>query len=253
MEVVDFSEKYIEFVAKCTHDDNSPINPIRADWVRNSLSKGAVTKVALNGGKPAGFVHAVPIEWSWYIAGKDLYYIPCICVYYRDVYDKKIGGGRGRAMIEALERDLKKTAKGIAVIAYDNDFWFMPFAFFKKLGFEEVERNGELVIMVKKWADAPKPYFYSEPYIYKPAPGKIAVDVFWNSCCGTCIEHFQNAKEVCAEFPGKTVLREQDAGYGKTKIGRGVYINGKPVAGREGDGVVEKEMIRKAILEKREK
>ncbi|MFH1368292.1 MAG: GNAT family N-acetyltransferase [Elusimicrobiota bacterium] len=247
MQVVDFSEKYLRYVAKCTHDDISKEESKRVDWIRNALSKGAVIKVAVDGGKPAGFVQAVPIEWAWYAAGKELYYIPCICVHYKDVYEKKTGAGRGRAMIEALERDLKKTTKGIAVIAFDNDFWFMPFAFFKKLGFEEVERNGETVLMVKKWADAPKPSFYSEPYAYKPIPGKITIDVYWNSICPTCITDVQNAREVCAGFPGKVVLRDFDAGFGNTKIGRGIYVNGEPVINPEGDGVVPKDMLKTRI------
>ncbi len=39
--------------------------------------------------------------------------------------------------------------RGVAVLAYNHDFWFMPSSFFKKLGYEEVERQGSAVIMLK--------------------------------------------------------------------------------------------------------
>lgn len=248
MQVVDFSDKYADYVAKCTHDDSSDDCSLRAKWLRDAVEKGAVVKVALDDkGEPAGFVQAVPIEWGWYVAGQDLYHIPCICVNYRDVYERKTGKGRGRIMMEALEHDLRPKTKGIAVTALDNDFWFMPYGFFKKLGYKEVVRNGEMVLMIKRWADGPDPVFHSEPYSYKPVPGKVAVDVFWNSNCPTCISDYLNAKAVCDALPGKTVLRAFDNCYGKPKIGRGVYVNGEHVQGQEGDEVVQTDTIRERI------
>lgn len=245
MQVVDFSDKYIDYVAKCTHDDNPASDPVRVEWIRKALAKGAVIKVALDdSGKPVGFIHAIPIEWAWYVKGMELYFIPCICVHYLDVYEKKTGKGRGRAMLDALEDDLRTKTKGIAVTAFDNDFWFMPYTFFKKMGFKEVKRDGDAVLMVKQWADAPRPDLFTEKYIYRPIEGKIAVDMHYNSICPRDVK---NTRETCAEFPCKVILREFDAGFGETKVGHGVYVNGVQVPGREGDGMVLKETLRAKI------
>ena len=105
-------------------------------------------EVVVDNGKPVGFAHCLPIELgAWGMSGTDIMTVPCLTLGSNYVYRQKRGSGYGRALIEAVESDARKTKKGVAVLAYDNDFWFMPALFFMRLGYHQVSKQGDAVII----------------------------------------------------------------------------------------------------------
>jgi GNAT superfamily N-acetyltransferase len=125
MQVIDLTDEHMRFVAACTHVDDAnkdfeKVAPIRATWLKDNLDKGLRVKVVVDDGKPVGFAHCLPIELgAWGMSGTDIMTVPCLTVNYNYVYGQKRGSGYGRALIEAVESEARKTKKGVAVLAYD--------------------------------------------------------------------------------------------------------------------------------------
>jgi len=237
MEVLDLDKSSLDFVSWCTHiDEKRPdlvtAAEIRKNWLSDRSKKGLKVKVVVDRGKPVGFIHCLPIELdTWGMSGRDLMTIPCLTLDYKLVYDQKTGTGYGRALMQSAEEEAKSAGKkGIAILCYDHDFWFMPAPFFKKLGYEEIQRDKETVIVWENFGDAQPPVLHKSKFIPQKLPHKIAVDVIWNPMCMTSIAEISNVREVCQEFKDRVVLREFNAGdidfLKKYEICRGLFFNG---------------------------
>jgi GNAT superfamily N-acetyltransferase len=237
MEIVDLDEGFWDFVSLCTHIDTTSSDLLRAveirkKWLLDRTRKGLRVKVAIDKGKPVGFIHCLPIELdTWGMSGKDLMTVPCLTLDYKLVYEQKIGTGYGRALIQSAEGEAKKTGKkGIAVLCYDNDFWFMPASFFKKLGYEEIQRDKDTVIVWKDFGGAEPPKMHKSKFVPQRPTDKVAVDVVWNPMCLTSIVEVANVREICQEYKNRVVLREFNAGdidfLKKYEISRGLFFNG---------------------------
>jgi GNAT superfamily N-acetyltransferase len=239
----------MRFVSVCTHanDDNDEIEkaaPVRESWLRDNLTKGLKVKVAIDNGKPVGFAHCLPIELgTWGMSGKDLMTIPCLTVKYNYIYLRKTGSGYGRALIEAVESEARKTKKGVAILAYDNDFWFMPASFFKKLGYQQVSKQDDAVIMMKSFEPVDIPVMHKMNFRPALVLNKVVIDAFWNPLCQTSITEIMHVREVCSEYGDRLILNEYDCGeksiQEKYQTVRALFINGKYkswgyVAPREG-------------------
>lgn len=237
MQVVDLQEEHMQFVASCTHIDDSNeernnVLPIRESWIKEAMAKGLKIKVVIDDGEPVGFAHCLPIELgTWGMSGKDLMTIPCLTLKFDYVYEMKRGSGYGRALVNAVEEEARREKMGVAVIAYDNDFWFMPSSFFKKLGYEEVERQGETVLMMKAFEPVEPPVMHRFNFIPEPVEGKVVVDAFWNPICLTSILEMQRVREVCSEYGDKVILNKYNCGnkdnLDKCQTSKKLLINGK--------------------------
>ncbi len=238
MNVIDLTDKHMHFVTTCTHIDDPDeerdgILDVREKWLRETMTKGLKVKVAIDDeGNPLGFAHCLPIELgTWGMSGKDLMTIPCLTRKYKCVYNREQGSGIGRALMVAVETEARKTKKGVAVLAYDTDFWFMQSSFFKHLGYTEVSRDGNTVIMLKSWENVELPFLHNSKYKFNPISGKVLVDIFWNPLCLTSILEVHRVREVCSEFGDKVILREYNCGNKDTldrfQISRALFINGK--------------------------
>jgi GNAT superfamily N-acetyltransferase len=238
MHVVDLTDENMRFVTLCTHVDDpdeerDSIARVRESWLRNNLAKGLKVKVAIDNGRPVGFAHCLPIELgTWGMSGKDLMTIPCLTLKYDRVYRQEKGSGYGRALIEAVEEEAKKNKKGVAVLSYDHNFWFMPSSFFKKLGYKEVARQGNTVIMLKAFEPVDPPVMHKSNYQPQLIPGKVVVDAFWNQICLTSVLEIHRVREVCAEYGDKVIFNEFNCGnkdiLDKYQTSRALFINGKP-------------------------
>ncbi len=238
MKIVDLTDEYMRFVSLCTHidDQNEETNSVvavREAWLRDTMAKALKVKVAVDDEKrPLGFAHCLPIELgTWGMSGKDLMTVPCLTLQYRRVYNREQGSGIGRALMNAVEVEAKKTKKGVAVLCYDNDFWFMPLSFFKKLGYKEVARQNDTVIVLKAWEPVDPPVMHKLNYKFEAIPGKVVVDAFWNPICLTSVLEIKRVREVCADYGDKVVFNEYDCGdkdiLEKYKISRALFINGR--------------------------
>jgi GNAT superfamily N-acetyltransferase len=237
MEIMNLDERFLDFVSLCTHIDTTSPDLLRAveirkKWLLDRTRKGLRVKVAIDKGKPVGFIHCLPIELdTWGMSGKDLMTVPCLTLDYKLVYEQKTGTGFGRALVQSAEEEAKKAGKkGIAILCYDTNFWFMPASFFKKLGYEEIQRDKETVIVWKNFSDTEPPKMHKSKFVPQRLTDKVAVDVVWNPMCLTSIVEVANVREVCQEYENKLVLREFNAGdidfLKKYEISRGLFFNG---------------------------
>jgi hypothetical protein len=244
------------YVGCCSHVAESAewdaVCARRIPWLRRMREeKGLRVKVALVGGRHAGFIYSYPIETCpWGPVGKDLTVVTCLVV-------EKHGLGLGGALLAAVEDEASSQGhKGVVVPAYYCEGMpFMPAAYFEKLGYRRVQRRtmklgpiDEALLWKTFDASAAKPRLLESRYKFKPVPGKVVVDLFrTESCLTTCTES-DRVRAVCAEFGDRVVLNEHDADdrsvLRKYEVWRGIFIDGREVGW---GGAAPKEGIRKAI------
>jgi len=248
------------FVATCTHVDESDeidaSSRRRSAWFKKARERGLSIKVATLNGERVGFIYVMPIEvCPWGPLGRDLAVFPCLVA-----QSKVKGRGVGRALVAAAEEEARSQGKkGLATYGYYHDFWFMPAAYFEKLGYEAAARRGERAVLWKIFdTSAEPPTFPEDEYRLEPAPGKVAVDLFYNTFCLTSDVEAERVRDVAEEFGEAVVLREYDArdlaALGRHGRARGIFVDGEEIFwGYEApkDGV--REAISKALSRKRKK
>lgn len=236
--VINVNDDYWRYVSLCTHIDevNSErvkTSKMRLAWLKErTKAEGMVIKVAISdGGKALGFIHSVPIESPLsQMIGSELMVIPCLTINYQLVFNRVHGTGVGRLLVQSCEDEAKQNGlKGLAVYAYSGDFWYMPSAFFQKLGFRRVAKTSD--IWVKTWSDIKEPTSFRKSYEYHPVSGKIVIDYFWSPFCLTVCREIRNIREVTYEFGEKVVLREYRSDdpeiFEKFGLFRALFINGQ--------------------------
>jgi GNAT superfamily N-acetyltransferase len=254
--IVKVNDDYWRYVSLCTHIDE--INPelvkaskMRLTWLKErAKAEGLVVKVALNDeGKALGFIHFAPIEsFLSQMIGSELMVILCLTINYQLVYNRVQGTGVGRLLVQSCEDKAKQNGfKGLAVYAYSGDFWFMPSAFFQKLGFTRVSKTSE--IWIKTWGDVKDPTSFRKNYEYHPVSGKVVIDYFWSPFCLTVCVEIGNIRKVTSEFGEKVILREYRSDdpevFKKYGLFRALFINGH----RKNWGyAAPKEELRKEIM-----
>ena len=244
------------FVSTCSHvnesEETDQCGHRRLAWLRSVGEKGLRVFVASVEGKLVGFVYVLPIEVSpWGPLGDDLFVVPCLWV----VPDAQ-GQGAGPALMEAAEEEARRQGvKGIVTTGHYHDFWFMPATFFEKLGYEPARREGKTALLWKRFDEsAEPPSFLARTYEFAPVPGKVVIDLFYTTFCGTSDVEAQRVREVAADFGEAVVLNEYRAEDRDTllrhQLPRAIFINGREIgwgyeAPREGIA----EAITKALSE----
>ena len=245
------------YVGTCTHVNENNAErerscPRRISWLRSMEKHGLRVKVALLDSIHAGFLYIMPVEiCPWPIEGKDLMVFPCL------VSQSKFTGHKiGIELIKAAEEEtISQDRKGIAIIAYFWDFWFMPAEYFEKLGFNVAERRGEEALLWKQFTnDVEPPHFPEEHYVFKPIKNKVVIDLFWNTFCLTSDVEAERVREVISEFGENVILNEYSATdqkvYRQYGIERRIYVNGSRV---ELGAEIEKNTLRELIKTELEK
>ena len=241
IEVRDMEEADEYFVGTCTHTNESEemdsCSSRRLEWLSAMHEKGLRVKVAALNGERAGFLYVMPIKiCPWGPLGHDLLVIPCLCVLNQ-------GHGVGKELLVAAEEEARRQGhKGIVTIGYRHDFWFMPAGFFDANGFLECaqhawghsEMNGQAVLLWKPFNEqAEDPTPLKPRYEFKGIPGKVVVDLFWNTFCQTSDIEAQRVREVAAEFRDTVTLNEycaDDRGVlTHYQIPRGIFIDGQEI------------------------
>jgi len=233
------------YVSTCTHEGESDeIDACarrRLAWLKGMYAQGLRVKVALRDDQRVGFLYLMPIEvCPWGPLGRDLMAIPCLVV-----QDKAKGRGVGRALIEAAEEEARAQGrKGLVTEAYYWDSWFMPAPFFERCGFSvarsrevpgQAERGGHREAILWKLLDASAetPRFLKRDYRFEPVPGKVVVDLFYNTFCETSDMEAQRVREVVEEFGDRVVLREYCADdravFAEYQTPRAIYVNGREI------------------------
>ncbi len=237
---MDTTDEY--FVGTCTHvDESEEIDACarrRLSWLHRMHEEGMRVKVATLDGVRTGFLYAIPIECSpWGPLGHHLLVIPCL-------YVLSNGHGVGKALLAAATEEARHQGrKGVVTIGYRHDFWFMSAGFFEANGFVECDRaewrsseTGSAAVLLWKTLDggAEAPNLLRPDYRFRPTPGRVVIDLFWNTFCQTSDMEAQRVREVAAEFGASVVLNEYCADDRATlllhQISRGIFVNGREIS-----------------------
>jgi GNAT superfamily N-acetyltransferase len=241
------------FVSTCTHvKESEEIDACaltRLEWLRSMHADGLRVKVAIVDGRHAGYIYTMPVEVSpWGPLGKDLMVIACMYVK-EDLKGRGVGG----ALLEAAEVEARlQGKKALAVTGYYHDFWFMPAKYFEAAGFivvsvresdgstigagelKDVEvLKGEAILWRVLDPSAEPPVFLTRNYEFNPVPGKVVVDLFYNTFCQTSNIEARRVREVASEFGDRVILNEYPAEDRTTlmtyQTPRGIFVNGREI------------------------
>jgi GNAT superfamily N-acetyltransferase len=231
----DMAPEDVYYVSTCSHihdsDEIDRCGRARAVWLQEASMQGARVKVALLDSRQVGFLYLLPIEIApWGPLGEGLMVIPCLYVQQHGA-----GQGLGKALLDAAEEEVRRQERhGIVTEAFHHDFWFMPAPFFLRHGYSEVYRQGARALLWKPFDAAvapPRPL--ESRYRFEPVPGKVVVDLFWQTFCQTSWIEAQRVREVAAEFGEAVVLREYPADDRAVLLRyqhpRAIYVNGRRI------------------------
>lgn len=236
MQIIDLTAEHLPLYFMCLEDWSEEIKeagPHKENWYNKMKDRGLRVKLALDEeGKVGGMIQYVPIEYAS-VEGRDLYFIYCIWVHGhkkgRGNFQKR---GMGKALLQAAEEEVKTHgAKGIAAWGLSLPFW-MKAAWFKKQGYQKVDKEGMAVLLWKPFADDAIPPQWIRP---KKTPekisGQVTVTGFINGWCPGLNMAFERAKRACAACGEKVVFREVDtfdrARFAEWGIADALFIDGK--------------------------
>jgi len=238
MEIVDLTEKMLNGYLVCLEDwseDMKDAGNHKTLWYEKMKDRGLRVKLAVYDGKVSGMIQYVPIEHA-FAEGKDLYFIHCIWVHGHK--GKGVGNmqkqGIGKALLRAAEEDVRALGrKGLAAWGLSLPFW-MRASWFRKQGYEKVDRDGMAVLLWKPFTPDSVPPRWIRPK-KKPGreEGRVAVTAFCNGWCPAQNIVFERAKRAAAEFGDKVAFREVNTldrtAFLEWGTADALYIDGKSV------------------------
>jgi hypothetical protein len=179
-------------------------------WYNTMKENGLRVKLArLEDETIAGMIHYIPIEHSW-VEGKELYFVHCIWVHGH----KKGRGdlrkrGVGKALLYAADEDVKDL-KGTGLVVWGMLLpFFMRARWFKKYGYQKVDRNGISVLLWKPFSDqASPPRWIRASKKPELVPGKVVVTALTNGWCTGINGMIERAQQICREYGEKVIFRE---------------------------------------------
>jgi N-acetylglutamate synthase-like GNAT family acetyltransferase len=238
MEIIGLNEKFEGDYFACLEDWSDEIKEGGSHkelWFRRRTKQGLRVKLALVDGKAVGMIQYVPIEHA-FAEGRDLYFIHCIWVH--GYKGKGVGNqqkrGVGKALLAAAEDDARALgAKGMAAWGVGLPF-FMRASWFKKHGFQKVDKNAVAQLLWKPFTDdAVAPKWIREKKKPELTPGKVTVSSFKNGWCPAMNMVFERAKRAAAEFGEavdfKAVDTSDRAAFLDWGIADALFIDGKAV------------------------
>lgn len=205
---------------------------IHYKWVGKMLH----SDLAIRGQVPMGLLECVPIEYALEpINGKKSLFINCMWI-----LPPFWGKGVGKALIDFLI-NRAKDVDGVSTIAYDGVKWcgtsinYMPFDFFKKLGFKEIERDGNrLLLHLDLGAKIPPKLIYPQYDVLQNERDSCLV-AFYNSQCPwskLMIDEINKNIEKNSSLHLKVIKTDNREIIEKYGISRGLLIEGKPTLKR---------------------
>jgi hypothetical protein len=211
MKIIDLNEEYKQSYCHCLEDwskDMQDAGNHKEVWYNKMKEKGLRVKLAINDeNKPVGMIQYIPIEYSQ-AEGKDLYFICCIWVH---GHKKGVGNnqkkGNGKALLQAAEKDAKELGKkGIVAWGITLPF-FMRASWFKKQGYQKIDKEDGLVLLWKPFTqDAIPPKWIRK--VKKPAgvKGKVTISGFISGWCPAMNMTFERVKRAIKETGDKADL-----------------------------------------------
>ncbi|MBN2395790.1 MAG: hypothetical protein JXC36_04920 [Candidatus Atribacteria bacterium] len=213
MKIIDLTPEYENLYFCCLEDWSDEIKEAgdhKACWYNQMKDKGLRVKLAQDdGGVIGGMIQYLPVEIS-FVEGKDLYLVLCIWIHGHKQgignYQKK---GMGRALLEAAENDVKDIgAKGLVTWGISLPF-FMRASWFKKHGYNVVDKDGIMRLLWKPFhKDAMPPAFIKQRKKPELKPGKVNISLFLNGWCPAQNMVYERTKRAMVDFTNHIELNE---------------------------------------------
>jgi len=238
MKVIDLADHHKKIYFQCLEDWSDEIKEAgdhKEKWYEKIKDEGIRVKLAVDDkGTIGGMIQYLPIELSL-AEGQDLYFINCIWIHgYKQGRGNFQRKGMGKALLQAVEEDVKSLgAKGIVAWGILLPF-FMRASWFKKHGYRRVDRIGIQELLWKPFTgQAAPPKWIRQKKKPDVVPGKVVVTAFKNGWCPAQNLVYERAKRAAAEFGDKVVFREVDTFDRKTFLEWGIsdalFIDGRQV------------------------
>ena len=238
MKIVDLEEKYNQLYFMCLEDWSDEMKEAgdhKEKWYLKMKDKGLGVKLALNDNEDVvGMIQYLPIEFSP-AEGIQAYFISCIWVHgYKEGVGNFQKKGIGKELLKAAEQDIKnREVSGIAAWGLSLPIW-MKASWFKKQGYEKVDKNGVAVLLWKAFNKEIRiPNWIKPKKKPKKNPGKVTVTAFSNGWCPAQNIIFERAKRAASEFGNKVIFQGIDTfnrdTFKEWGIYDGLFIDGKEV------------------------
>ena len=240
VKIINLEEKHEETYFVCLEGWSSEMKEggdHKENWYKTIKEKNYFlgVKLALDDNDAViGMIQYVPIELST-AKGKDLYYILCVWVH---GYEEGVGNnqkkGIGKELLRTAEEDVKERGgKGLVAWGVSLPFW-MKASWFKKQGYEKVDKQGIAILLWKPFTnDAEPPHWIKPKKIPEKIPGKVVVTAFINGWCPAQNLVFERAKKASKEFGDKVVFQEINTfnrqNFEEWGIGDALFIDGKDI------------------------
>ena len=237
MDIIDLGDEFVPAYLCCLEDwspDMQDAGDHKRRWFEHMKDRGLRVKLAVEDGKACGMIQYLPVEHAD-ISGSNLYFIYCIWVH---GHKQGIGNhqrrGMGTALLAAAEADARHLgAHGMAAWGILLPFW-MKAAWFRKHGYQPVDRNGISQLLWKPFTSNATPAeWIRQKKQPESIPGKVTVTAFLNGWCPAMNITFERAKRAAAEFGDAVIFREIDTldrqVFLEWGIADGLFINGRQV------------------------
>lgn len=238
MQVIDLTPEYHDLYFQCLEDWSDDIKEgcgRKAEWYCKFQPKKLRVKLALDSnGTVGGMIQYLPVEES-IVAGKDLYFIPCIWVHGhkegRGNFQKR---GMGKALLDAAEEDARQLgAKGMAAWGLWIPVW-MRAGWYKKHGYRKADRDSVRVLVWKPFTeDAQPPRWIRQRKKPRRIPGQITVTSFVNGWCPAQNLVHERARRAAAELGDPVVFESIDTSDREVFLAWGIadalFVDGRSV------------------------
>jgi GNAT superfamily N-acetyltransferase len=216
-------------------EDMKEAGDIKKKWYNKMKEKGLRVKFAVDDNNViGGMIQYLPVEHSIF-EGQNLYSVLCIWVHGhkqgRGDYRKK---GMGKALLNAAEEDAKQLgADGLVTWGLILPV-FMRASWFRKHGYEVVDKSGITRLLWKPFNANAAPPRFRKP-VKKPlrGTGKVNLVLFRSGWCQSMNITCERAKRAALDFPDKIDIQEFDTTNNEILkewgISDSVYLDGKEV------------------------
>jgi GNAT superfamily N-acetyltransferase len=192
--------------------------------------------LAVHGKVPMGLLEYIPIEHALEpVEGRDSLFINCMWIL-PPFWHKGVGSALVESIIERA-----KPIGGISVITYDGDSWFgtsikyMPSSFFKKFGFEEVDRDGSRVLLFLNLGSNTQPKLIYPKSKNHKSKKTLKFEIYANNQCPWSrymVNTFKNEISKFSDIDINVIETNRREIIKKLGLSRGVCLNGSPLIKR---------------------
>ncbi len=188
MRIIDLSPEHEELYFHCLEPSAEEIKAgvaRKRAWYAAMKDEGLIVKLALDDdGEVAGMIQSLPVEHT-HVLGENLHFLLCIWVHgHREDVGNRQGHGLGTALLTALEEEARaQGALGVAAWGMALPFW-MKAGWYKRHGYEKVERDGLATLVWKPFGDAARaPAWMHDPVPPAGEAGRVSVTCFDGGWC----------------------------------------------------------------------